>query len=287
MGSADPEDWAAISQWVNAKDRFFAMQSGERVPIGARWASLSVHELGGLTLTSGQIGACDPFVFLDGCPSFVEVEPGTYQVFVTIADIEGDAPDWVEAYMTLCLDPDASEVRHERLQEGFGVDAGTACFVDAQAAAEAMAGDSDWESWIEGPGGWFERMDDPQHFRAGLANVALPSQSHANIVLCHSGWGDGFYDVVLGYDADNRLVNVHIDFGVVHVPSPKAHRVDAKPRPTEKTKMIAMALSMSGAAVLFAIGMAMKWSAEVVVFSMLGWIVATTVFSVWKGWTSV
>ena len=125
MGSADPEDWAAISQWVNAKDRFFAMQSGERVPIGARWASLSVHELGGLTLTSGQIGACDPFVFLDGCPSFVEVEPGTYQVFVTIADIEGDAPGWVEAYMTLCLDPDASEVRHERLQDGFGVDAWT------------------------------------------------------------------------------------------------------------------------------------------------------------------
>ncbi|MEZ4460898.1 MAG: DUF4241 domain-containing protein [bacterium] len=285
MGSADPEDWAAISQWVNAKDRFFAMQSGARVPIGARWASLSVHELGSLTLTSGQLGACDPFVFLDGCPSFVEVEPGTYPVFVTIADIEGDAPDWVEAYVTLRLDPDATEVRHERLDEGFGVDAGTACFVDAQAAAEAMAGDHDWESVVEGPGGWFERVDDPQHFRPGLANVCLPGQPNANIVLCHSGWGDGFYDVVLGYDAHDRLVNVHIDFAVVH--APRAHNVDANPRPTQKTKMLAMALSMSGAAVLFAVGMAMKWSAEAVVFSILGWIAATTVFSIRKGWTSI
>ena len=106
-------------------------------------------------------------------------------------------------------------------------------------------------------------------------------------MLCHSGWGDGFYDVVLGYDAGDRLVNVHIDFGVVYVPSPKAPNVEGKPRPTQKTKMMAMALSMSGAAVLFAVGMAMKWSAEVVVFSVLGWIAATTIFSIWKGWTSI
>jgi hypothetical protein len=55
-------------------------------------------------------------------------------------------------------------------------------------------------------------MDSPDHIRAGIANIRLPNATDdANIVICHSGWGDGFYPVVGGYDAAGSLVGVHID----------------------------------------------------------------------------
>jgi hypothetical protein len=59
-------------------------------------------------------------------------------------------------------------------------------------------------------------MDDPGHIRYGLANVPLPGAAQGeNIVIVHSGWGDGSYPVVGGYDASGRLIRVHIDFLVV------------------------------------------------------------------------
>lgn len=32
-----------------------------------------------------------------------------------------------------------------------------------------------------------------------------------NVVLSHSGWGDGFYPVVTTHDAEGRLLGVHLD----------------------------------------------------------------------------
>src|SRR5262249_23212152 len=106
---------------------------------------------------------------------------------------------------------------------GFRVDAGTACFVDAAAVAATMP-DGDWyETLFENdkPDCWFALMDNPQHIRAGLANIRLPDSTRGgNIRIIHSGWGDGFYPVVGGYDASGRLVRVHIDFMVVFRDTP-------------------------------------------------------------------
>lgn len=32
-----------------------------------------------------------------------------------------------------------------------------------------------------------------------------------NLVLTHSGWGDGFYPVITTHDAEGRLLGVHLD----------------------------------------------------------------------------
>jgi hypothetical protein len=32
-----------------------------------------------------------------------------------------------------------------------------------------------------------------------------------NVVLSHSGWGDGFYPVLASYAADGTLLGIHID----------------------------------------------------------------------------
>jgi hypothetical protein len=59
-------------------------------------------------------------------------------------------------------------------------------------------------------------MDDPTHIRVGLANIQLPlAQNSENIVIIHSGWGDGSYPVVGSFDASNGLLAIHIDFFVV------------------------------------------------------------------------
>jgi hypothetical protein len=59
-------------------------------------------------------------------------------------------------------------------------------------------------------------MDAPAPLPAGYANITLPLAADGeNLVLSHSGWGDGFYPVVGSWDGDGRLLAVHIDLQVV------------------------------------------------------------------------
>jgi Protein of unknown function (DUF4241) len=78
------------------------------------------------------------------------------------------------------------------------------------------------DTWLEDifdngtPTSWFAQLDNPKHIREGLANTRQPNAQHnENILIIHSGWGDGVYPVVGGYDAQGNLVRVHIDFMVV------------------------------------------------------------------------
>jgi hypothetical protein len=205
-----------------------------RAADGAVWR-LSVVDCGELVLPTGRLGACDPFSDLERSPEdpSVEVPPGSYPVRVTLADVsgKGDGSHIREAYASLLLGGDP-EVRRAYLF-GFGVDAGTACLVDAGTVMSAMpprergSGPDDWrDSWdavFTGygqrrakRGSWVDRMDDRGHIRDGIANVVLPlARAGENIILIHSGWGDGGYPVVGGYDAAGTLVAVHVDLFVV------------------------------------------------------------------------
>jgi len=59
-------------------------------------------------------------------------------------------------------------------------------------------------------------MDSPEHLRAGCADIVLPTATDGeNVVLAHSGWGDGSFPVLCTVDADDRLLAVHIDLHVV------------------------------------------------------------------------
>lgn len=191
-------------------------------------------------MPTGQLVACDPFAFMEktGNPA-VAIPPGDYAVKVTLADVSdaSDGSHLREAYASLLIDEAAEEVVRRIITplpdgtaadpeigedgefHGFPVDAGTACFVDGGALEACMP---DENTWYEGlfendkPESWFARMDDPTHIRDGLANIPLPSARNGeNIIIIHSGWGDGFYPVVGGFDASGRLVRIHIDFQVV------------------------------------------------------------------------
>jgi hypothetical protein len=199
---------------------------------GTRW-SHRIHDLGVLRVPSGLLEASDPFVNLGEALTF-RITPGDYPVRVTVADVSDrqDGTHLREAYLSLVL-RDGTPARAELLiPEGRGpapqgeyngvpVDAGTVGFADAEAVSRCMPED-DWYHGVFDTGrddSWFSLMDSNQHLVPGCANIAMPlAASGENVVLCHSGWGDGFYPVVGTFDSNFNLLAVHIDLQVDEVP---------------------------------------------------------------------
>src|SRR5215207_5909347 len=212
--------------WPNHRDRDWkALAEGDHIVNGHPYR-LRVVDCGEIFLPSGRLAVCDPFAGMrkGGNPVF-SVPPGRHRVRVTLAEVGGkrqhDSP-LCAAYASLLLSS-APEMRRELLAPvfpaGLSVDSATACFVDDEALMYGMPPEEDWylELFENGrPGSWFASKDDPEHIREGIANLLLPlGRDGANLVLFPSGWGDGVYPVVAGYDSQGRLAAVHVDFSVI------------------------------------------------------------------------
>ncbi len=199
---------------------------------------------GELAVPSGRLVACDPFVFLEPRYNpYIPVPKGRFPVVVTLADVskEQNKSHIREAYASIIFSEGIEDYRkalplakdgQERPDLegdqyiGFGVDAGTACFVDDSVVGPCMP---DPQTWYEGlfenskPDCWFARMDDPNHIREGIANIVLPlAKNGENLILFHSGWGDGNYPVVGSFDSKGQLLAAHIDFFVIRDSAPAA-----------------------------------------------------------------
>lgn len=206
-----------------------ALAHGEEIEINGTPYLLSVVDCGEIVMPTGLLAVCDPFAMMQvsGNPC-IQLPPGRYPVKVTLADVSGqrDGSHIREAYASLLLSDAPEVVRREMplvntTYNAFGVDAGTACFVDEGALAGGMPPLGEWEDLFDDgtETSWFSRMDDPDHIRDGVANVLLPlARNGENLILIHSGWGDGAYGVVGSYDKDNNLTAVHIDFNVIGSP---------------------------------------------------------------------
>jgi hypothetical protein len=221
-------------------------------PNGARWSALEHDQIvetddgprylwtvacGELFVPSGQLVACDPFVFLKPRDNpHIVVPRGRFPVVVTLADVSAahDRSHVREAYASIVFSaaPEAyrkalplakkGEDRPEPEGDnfvGFAVDAGTACFVDDAVVGPCMPDPMTWyEDLFENsrPDCWFNRMDDPQHIREGVANIPLPfAKNGENLILFHSGWGDGVYPMVGSFDKAGNLLAAHVDFLVI------------------------------------------------------------------------
>ena len=216
--------------WPNHREGDWkALTEGDHAVNGHLYR-LRVVDCGDLSLPSGRLAICDPFSGMrrGGNPQ-IALPPGRYRVRVTLADVSGggskagDGGTLCAAYASLLLSsaPDlpSSETRRELLIPGFPVDSGTACFVDDEALVHGMPPEEDWYAGVfenGNPTSWFARKEDPGHIREGIANVLLPlGRNGWNLVLFPSGWGDGVYPVIGGYDAQGHLAAVHVDFDVV------------------------------------------------------------------------
>lgn len=219
-----------------------ALADGSVVTINGKAYHLSVIDCGKLKVASGYLAACDPYAGMEPTgrnSTIAKIPPGTYPVKVTLADVsgEGDGSHFREAYASLILGD--GEVTQQPLKPisakltddeylTFEVDTGTACFVDEKAITPGMGDPDDWHDkifetdephWLLRPftkPGWFSMVDDEKHIREGIANIRLPkTKDGSNIILFHSGWGDGVYHLLGGYDSAGKLVAVHIDFEVL------------------------------------------------------------------------
>ncbi len=189
--------------------------------------------LGLLEVPSGLLEASDPFVTLGEGP-VLDIEPGSYETFVTIADVSEaqDGSHEREAYLSIVLrDGVVSNVGTVLLGDesepdsywGVAVDAGTVAFADHEAVEVCMpqieeGGDTWYESVFENGSddSWFALMDSEEHYEPGMANIVMPrAQWSENVVLTHSGWGDGFYPVIVTLDSEGNILGVHIDLLVV------------------------------------------------------------------------
>ena len=212
---------------------FYALQTGTAPLFDERAVQLSVVDLGLLRVPSGLLGASDPYVELDE-GVVIPIPPGDYPVRVTIADVsdEQDGSHLREAYLSVVLSPNRStSVAAARGVDGpppegqyfgVGVDAGTVGFVDHEAVARSMPADGGtWYEEVfdsERPDAWFTIMDNESPLPAGLANVVMPlATAGENVVLSHSGWGDGWYPLLETRNSDGELTGIHIDLQVVGV----------------------------------------------------------------------
>lgn len=210
----------------------FALQSGSAPLSNGSSAKLTVHDLGVLQIPSGRLGACDPFVDLED-PVVFQIPPGAYSVRVTVADVsdEQDGSHMREAYLSLVMSeatpvlieaaPSVDGAPPEGEVYGVGVDAGTVAFVDAAAVSYCMPKDSStWYDTVfdvdDDPASWFAVMDADTPLAAGLANVVMPlAPNGENVILAHSGWGDGFYPLLQTKDVEGNVIALHIDLIVV------------------------------------------------------------------------
>ena len=211
-------------------DYWKALADGEEIEFSGKPPYvLSVVDCGEIALPTGLLAICDPFAMMEvaGNPT-VQLPPGRYPVKVTLADVSGlrDGSDLVEAYASVLLNGNQETARRKITlrnvsYNAVAVDAGTVCFVDEGVLATAMPPAEQWQDVFDdgSESSWFSRMDDPNEIHDGLANIVLPlAKNGENIVLIHSGWGDGVFGVVGSYDDHDNLTAVHIDFKVVNAP---------------------------------------------------------------------
>lgn len=198
---------------------------------------LEFLSLGELSVPTGEIIACDP---LAGCfhaqPFTRKVKPGRYPVTICVAKTEESGERYAVAKL------DFSQTKAKRwelaimegqdiniLKEdqffGFGVDAGLGCFMDAK--TKHFYNEFDDEFMKDHPGSniyddlfaeEFKKnardQNDP-HDIGDWLNFHLPNKPDMNVIMFHSGYGDGSYPSYWGVTESGDICSLIIDFMVL------------------------------------------------------------------------
>jgi len=185
-------------------------------------ATLRCHNLGDMVASSGQIVACDLFVDPQTAAFSVRLSPGRYPVVLSVAHF--DDRDQRVAYAALKISDSKAcswEMAHlpsqdiTTLEEDhifcYGVDSGTGCFMDVEAAralnAKIDADDNYFETLIA-------EMEKTYVHTWSWANVEMDPATKANVIMFSSGLGDGCYPSYFAFDQEHHPVLLVTDFGI-------------------------------------------------------------------------
>jgi hypothetical protein len=193
---------------------------------------IEIVDLGKLYLPSGEIVACDPFVNPESKPFSRKVFPGIYNVKIYIAKTEKSgnriafaklefnnkkADKWVLA--TIDGD-DISKLKKDEYL-GFSVDAGVGSFFDYQSGIayskflENFYNQNDslniYDDLLAKEFKKNAKNPNDQKDIGDWLNFKIPNEN-LNIIMFHSGYGDGVYPTYWGLTNDNLPTCLIIDF---------------------------------------------------------------------------
>jgi hypothetical protein len=186
--------------------------------------TLSHHRIADLVLSTGQLVACDPFVLPDPLPFTLSLPCGTFPVVLSIAQIKTDQR---VAFATLRFsqalpvkwemmtvgNQDISTLKEDELF-GYGVDAGTGCFIDLTASRALALRMGKEENFYET---LMAEMEKTYKHTWSWLDVRI---GDGNLIAFSSGYGDGFYGTYAGRDCNGQVSAVVTDFGVVPFEEP-------------------------------------------------------------------
>ena len=181
---------------------------------------MTVERVGTQHLPSGKVAAADPGWLESGAEPFtITVPPGDYDLILAWAQfIDDPAHRRVAAAKLVITDEPVAdwELALRSGQDprtlgegeffGFGVDSGTACFVDA-AMIEPLARVYDETSGDR----WGNGLATPEF---------TDPETGANLFAFPAGWGDGSYPTWIGRDRDGGIACLVADMLVVHQSTP-------------------------------------------------------------------
>jgi hypothetical protein len=196
-------------------------EDGREIATEIGTATLRLRDAGELLVTSGRVVACDPFASPDAEPFTRAVPPGRYPVVLSVAHFEDDDQRVAAAMLRLgggrpvswelALVPgDEPAELAEGEVFGYGVDSGTGCFMDEEAArtlTQKMDEDEDYSEEM------MDEMDKTYVDTWSWANFVL-NDAGANFVAFSAGVGDGLYASYFGLDAEGRAVSLVTDFSL-------------------------------------------------------------------------
>lgn len=192
---------------------------------------MEVMEIGNVSLPSGKVVVRDPLVSLNAnqSPYFVQAPKGNFPVTIAVVKSE----DWGDRYAVVKVEFTKEKplvyrealVGIEDLEDvteddffGFGVDAGLGCITDSEVlpSVDKFVDETDVDNLYDD---YFAELfaqsykDNPNNQRdAGdWINWKVPNTSY-QIPMFASGFGDGSYPVYFGYDANENICGLYIQF---------------------------------------------------------------------------
>jgi len=211
-------------------NKYFDNQVLDNIP-------LEFLDLGKLTISTGKIVACDPLVELYHTPAFTKtVQKGKYPVTACIAQTEESGPRYAvvklefskqravkwELAVTEGQDP---KVLEEDEFFGFPVEAGLGCFCDMETQVlydlwqKAFMGKYPYANiYDDFFAAEFNKnaVDQDNEYDVGdWLNFSLPNKPEQNVIMFHSGFGDGMYACYWGVTDKGTICSLVVDFQVL------------------------------------------------------------------------
>jgi hypothetical protein len=180
---------------------------------------LETIEIGNVSLPSGKVVVRDPLVSLNAnqSPYFIETPKGNFPVTIAVVKAEFTKEKPVVYREALVGIEDLEDVSEDDFF-GFGVDAGLGCITDAEALpyvdkfVDEINVDNMYDDYFAELFAQSYR-DHPNHQRdAGdWINWTVPNTEY-QIPMFASGFGDGSYPVYFGYDKNDKICGLYIQF---------------------------------------------------------------------------